>query len=509
MGVVKRQGTKDSILALFGILVGYANVMLVQPYCLQPEEIGLIRVLIQLAMLLLPFILLSTNAIVIRYFPYYNNKEKKHNGFIFFSLLIPLLGFIVVSILFLTFQNKILEQYIEKSPLLTEYLFYSLPIAFFMAYCYVLNALSRSFYRIVIPNFLVNTVPRLGIIMAIILYYFQYINQLQIVQSLIIIYFSITVLLFFYVHHLGHLFLRPNWHIFKAKFLKEISVYVFYVVLGGFASTVIISIDTMMLAALLGLKETGVYTIAFFIGTVIEVPRRSLSSIVTPLIAEAWKNDNLLKIKELYIKTSINQLIIGSWIFLGVWLNIDDLFSLIHNGEIYKLGKYVVFFIGLSKIIDMLSGVNSEIIFTSVHYRFNFYISLILVVLTIVTNYILIPIYGIVGAAIATAFSVFLFNLIKFIFIWLAFKIQPFSSKTLISILISVVCYFIIIYMPTISYFLPKTLPAIALIVADILQRSVVLTLIFFGLTFSTNISKDLNDLSFKLFSFFKNIILK
>ena len=82
MGVVKRQGTKDSILALFGILVGYANVMLVQPYCLQPEEIGLIRVLIQLAMLLLPFILLSTNAIVIRYFPYYNNKEKKHNGFI-------------------------------------------------------------------------------------------------------------------------------------------------------------------------------------------------------------------------------------------------------------------------------------------------------------------------------------------------------------------------------------------------------------------------------------------
>ena len=311
------------------------------------------------------------------------------------------------------------------------------------------------------------------------------------------------------MHHLGHLFLRPNWHIFKAKFLKEISVYVFYVVLGGFASTVIISIDTMMLAALLGLKETGVYTIAFFIGTVIEVPRRSLSSIVTPLIAEAWKNDNLLKIKELYIKTSINQLIIGSWIFLGVWLNIDDLFSLIHNGEIYKLGKYVVFFIGLSKIIDMLSGVNSEIIFTSVHYRFNFYISLILVVLTIVTNYILIPIYGIVGAAIATAFSVFLFNLIKFIFIWLAFKIQPFSSKTLISILISVVCYFIIIYMPTISYFLPKTLPAIALIVADILQRSVVLTLIFFGLTFSTNISKDLNDLSFKLFSFFKNIILK
>jgi O-antigen/teichoic acid export membrane protein len=263
----------------------------------------------------------------------------------------------------------------------------------------------------------------------------------------------------------------------------------------------------MMLAALLGLKETGVYTIAFFIGTVIEVPRRSLSSIVTPLIAEAWKNDNLLKIKELYIKTSINQLIIGSWIFLGVWLNIDDLFSLIHNGDIYKVGKYVVFFIGLSKLIDMLASVNSEIIFTSVYFRFNFYLSLVLVILTIVTNYIFIPIYGIIGAAMATAFSVLLFNVIKFIFIWLKFKMQPFSSKTLICIGISTTCYFVVFYMPAISPFLPKTFPSVLLILADILQRSVILTVLFFALTFSTKISKDLNDLSFKLLSFFKKPI--
>ncbi|MGB1205474.1 MAG: polysaccharide biosynthesis C-terminal domain-containing protein [Chitinophagales bacterium] len=506
MGVVKRQGTKDSILALFGIFVGYANVMLIQPYCLKPEEIALIRVLIQLAMLIVPFILIGSNTVVIRYFPYYNNKQQQHNGFVFFSLMIPLIGFLIASILFLSFQDKILMQYIEKSPLLTEYLIYSLPIALFIAYSYVLNAISRSVYRVVIPNFLINTAPRLGIIIAIGLYYFQHITQLQMVQALIIIYSIILVFLLVYVHHLGHLFLRPNWQIFKPKFLKEIAVYGFYVVLGGFASTMIVSIDIMMLAALLGLEKTGIYTIAFFIGTVIDVPRRSLSSIVTPLIADAWKNNNLLKIKELYIKISINQLIIGSWIFLGIWLNIDDLFKLIHNGEIYQAGKYVVFFIGISKIIDMSAGVNSEIIFTSIYYRFNFHISLILVILTIATNYMLIPLYGIVGAAMATAFSVFLFNVIKFLFIWFKFKLQPFSSKTLISIFISLVCYLLVFYMPTISGFLPTTFPSIGLVLADILQRSVVLTILFFTLTFSTKISKDLNDMSYKLLQFFMQI---
>ena len=53
--------------------------------------------------------------------------------------------------------------------------------------------------------------------------------------------------------------------------------------------------------------------------------------------------------------------------------------------------------------------------------------------------------------------------------------------------------------MPNVSLFLPENLPKISLIIADILQRSIILTLLFFALTFGTKISMDLNDLSYKL----------
>jgi len=56
-------------------------------------------------------------------------------------------------------------------------------------------------------------------------------------------------------------------------------------------------------------------------------------------------------------------------LFLGIWCNIDSIFELIPNGEIYSPGKWVVFYIGLSKLFDMATGVNQEIVGTSKYYK--------------------------------------------------------------------------------------------------------------------------------------------
>ena len=77
------------------------------------------------------------------------------------------------------------------------------------------------------------------------------------------------------------------------------------------------------------------------------------------------------------------------------------------KGEVYKVGKFVVLFVMLGKLIDMASGANGEIIGLSKYYKFNMYCILFLAVLTVVGNYFLIPALGVTGAALATAISLF------------------------------------------------------------------------------------------------------
>ncbi len=106
-----------------------------------------------------------------------------------------------------------------------------------------------------------------------------------------------------------------------------------------------------------------------FIAVIIEIPKRSLSQVLIPLVVQANKDHDIKTLNVLYKKSSINQFLIGTMIFLIIWLNIDSLFSLIPNGDIYRQGKWVVFLISLAKLFDMLTGINAEIVGTSRYYK--------------------------------------------------------------------------------------------------------------------------------------------
>ena len=145
---------------------------------------------------------------------------------------------------------------------------------------------------------------------------------------------------------------------------------------------------------------------------------------------------------EIYKKTSLNLLIFGLLIFLLLWLNIDDLFKIIPKGNIYQAGKNVLFFILITRLADMATGVNNEIILYSKYYIYGLIFIVILAILTIVTNMIFIPLYGIIGAAIANMFSICIYFILEVILIWKKFRSQPFVKNTIISVLISVILFF-------------------------------------------------------------------
>jgi O-antigen/teichoic acid export membrane protein len=228
------------------------------------------------------------------------------------------------------------------------------------------------------------------------------------------------------------------------------------------------------------LKQVAYYTVAFFIGNAIIIPSKSITAISVPLIAKAWEKQDLDEIQIIYSKSSINQLIIGGVFFLCIWLNIDQVFLLLP--EKFSAGKWVVFYIGLSQLFNMASGLNGQIILNSKYYRYDLFTSVFLVFVTITTNFFLILNYGINGAAMATAISILLFNLIRLILIKVKMNMHPFSLQTFYTILLLFGLYFLLNFLPNSSCsFL------------DIIWKSLVAFIIFIPTVFYLNLSEDIN----------------
>lgn len=167
--------------------------------------------------------------------------------------------------------------------------------------------------------------------------------------------------------------------------------------------------------------------------------------------------------------------------FLGLWANIDNIFRIL--GPDYISGKWVIFFIGLGSLIDMSTGANSSILGSSPYYKIQTGFLVVLVISLIITNLMLIPIYGITGAAIGGALSLSILNILRYLYLWYKFNLQPFNFKFVIVAAIGIVAYFISSLMPVLPY-----------LIADILVRSSILTILFCLPIYLLKLSPDINE---------------
>ena len=152
-----------------------------------------------------------------------------------------------------------------------------------------------------------------------------------------------------------------------------------------------------------------------------------------PVLASAYKDDNMVKVHDLFARSSLNILIGATFMSIIVICNIGNATALLPAG--YDVLKYLVAILTLGSFADMATGMNGQILSISAYYRFNFYVSIVLVGLMIVLNYLFIPKIGIYGAACANALSLTLFNIAKFFFVWKKLNLQPFSKKSALVLL--------------------------------------------------------------------------
>ncbi|WP_430406613.1 polysaccharide biosynthesis C-terminal domain-containing protein [Fluviicola sp.] len=437
MGLIQKDAFRTTLISYFGILIGYLNKGVLFLIILSTAQIGLINLIISIGTLFAQLANFGTVYATWKFFPFMRNAEKKHHGFLTFLLLIVGAGILVYSTLYILFRNQIQEGFMEKSPMFLNYYYWVLPIGISYVLFMVLEIYLRSLYKNVIAVFAYEVVLRLATTLILVLKWLDFISFDLFVALHSLLYVIPTMILAFYLKRIKEF----NVKLSSIQIPKRLKRIVFYFSSFSYINTLgavwVNSLDVLMIAQIVGLDGTGVFTTVIFLTSVLQVPYKSITRVSAPMVSDYWKHREMDKMKELYTKVSSVSLVIGLSMFLLCWVNIDFLFSFIKSE--FREGIWVFFFIMIGRLVDMYFGINGSIFSTSKKYRYDIFFTVFLIIAVYLLNYWLIPIWGIVGAAISTSIALIVYNVGRLLFVWIAYKLHPFHWKQFVVIVLGIV----------------------------------------------------------------------
>ncbi len=432
MGIVIKQSIRGTIVNYVGIAIGFLTTFFIVTAYLTQEEIGLTRVMIDAAILFASFAQFGTSSSIIRFFPYFKDENEKHHGFFFWTLIVPIVGFFLFLIVAKCLEGTIIHTFSKNSDLFVSYYRFVFPLALFMLYQTVFEANANVLMRIVVPKFVREVGVRVGLLLTYLLYgYWHVIDLNGLVMGVCITYFLAALVDFFYLLSLGRISFKPDFKIFTKPLLRDIGFYTLFMLMNAVTVNVMPLLNTFFVSAGMGLSFTGIYSIANYIATVVEVPNRSLNAIVQPEISESIKNNDIDKAETLCKSVSLHLMLSSALIFLFIWINIDALFMLLPNGEMYEAGKSVVLILGFAKFFNSTLFVSSSVLNYSKYYYWSLVFTVVLTTMAIMLNVLLIPRYGMDGASLSHLISYLTFFLCLLIVVRVKLNINILSMAQL------------------------------------------------------------------------------
>ncbi len=475
MGIVINQSIKNTVITYFGFGIGAINALFLYTNFLGKTHYGIVAFVLSAANIMMPLMAFGVHNTLIRFYSRCKSEEEREK-FLSFMLWMPLLLIVPVSLITWFFYNEISFWIIRENPTVEPFLWMIPIIGICMGYFEIYYAWVKVHMQSVFGNFISEVVVRIVVMLLLFAVYFDLIGRDTFVYSLAGAYGLQLLAMKIYAAYVR----MPKLRFSIPHNVKEIFGYSFFIILSGSVAVLLLDFDKVMIPAYEDIGSNALYSVAIFIATVIAVPSRAMLQIIYPITAKLMSEEKFVELNDLYKKSAINLQVFGGLIMLGIFVNINEMYKLI-PGE-YSGGILVVFLIGLSKFSDLILGNNNAIILNTKYYRAVLFFGLLLVLMMVVLNMLLIPIYGITGAALATLISILVYNSIKLFFVVWKMNLYPFSLNTLKS-------FGIILLAFAAFYFWDfKFHPII-----NIMLKSVLISLIYVYVNYKLVISEEIN----------------
>ncbi|WP_375417467.1 lipopolysaccharide biosynthesis protein [uncultured Hymenobacter sp.] len=428
MGIVLRQGLRNTLISYVGLAIGFVNTTLILPRLLAPAQIGLTGVLISIATIAAQVAAFGFSSTTLRYFPYFRNREAGHSGFLPLLLGLPLLAFGGVGLVVVLARPLVLRWYAHDAALLGPHYLVAVGLGLAILVFSLLDAYLRALFHSAFSSFLQEVLVRLLIVAAAAAYGLGYLPFGGFVLAYLGAYALSALLLLVYLGRIGELHWRPTRAVFTVRPLRELLAFGGFALLGNISGTILVTIDALMVGAKLSLAAAGIYAIAFNMSTALTIPFRALYKTAFPLIAEYWKAGKMAEMAHFYRRSTRLNTVLGCYLALGIGLNLDFVYTLIHRPE-YAAGSTAVLLLLLGRLLDGITGVNGIIVVTSPRYRVDLLFNISLAAAIVALNWLLIPRLGLSGAALGNCLALGGINLIRTLFVWRAYGLQPFDSR--------------------------------------------------------------------------------
>ncbi|MGB2761310.1 MAG: polysaccharide biosynthesis C-terminal domain-containing protein [Maribacter stanieri] len=473
MGIVLKQSLNNTIVTYIGFAIGAANTLFLYTNFMQPDNYGLIQVILSVSAVLTPILAFGVPNSLVKFYSNFKNEERQ-DSFLTLMVLLPLVLIIPIAIISYVANDAIGSLLSRQNAIVRDYVWHIFLVGMAMAYFEVFYAWARIRMKSMFGNFMKEIFCRVGQTILLILLWVKVIDIDFFINALVGFYLVRTIIMKIYAYSLR----KPHLNFKLPSNWVTIVKYSGLIILGGSTAIVLMEVDKVMLNNFLELENVAFYAVAGFIASTIAVPTKAMHQITYPLTAKYLNEKNKSALKELYQKSSLTLFIVSGILFLLILLNLKELYELLPQK--YSGGFMIVFWVGLVKVYDALLGNNNSILFNSDYYRSILFFGVLLAALAIVFNLWLIPNYGINGAAIASFSAFFIYNTLKLGYVKLKFKILPFTNETfkVLALLIVVGAIFSFVSFP----FHP---------IINIGLKSILMIVLYVGILYRFKISED------------------
>lgn len=446
LNAIFKQSIKYSICSYFGCLLGALSTIFIYP--LDYTFYGTIRYFFSISEIALPIVLIGMSQANVRFYKELKAKNRQHQLLsfsFFFTTLLCLLFYLFHPIFKFCFPNL----YIWK------YKFFIFIFIFILAINQIINKYLTNLKRIVIPGIIEAFLPKLGVIIA---FYYFISYKISINSSIlifIIFFFIASILYIIYLIKIDNYHFSYNFIFLKKnQFYKRFFSFGFFTLLGAICNILILRIDSIIIFELIGKKFNGYYAIYLSIINLVSLPTFGIYSISTPIIRDYINKNNFKELAKFYKKNSFNLFFFGSFLFSMICCSIDSIFNIINHGDELTPYLSLIYIFGFSTLFDLATGFSSQIISMSYYYRYNVYFMMVILFLNILLNFIFVYIFhlGLIGVGYVNSISLFVYNIMKLIFNYQRFRLNPFSFKMIKVFILVIMSLFINFLIPKYNY---------------------------------------------------------
>ncbi|MEO8423492.1 MAG: flippase [Actinomycetota bacterium] len=209
--------------------------------------------------------------------------------------------------------------------------------------------------------------------------------------------------------------------------------------LASMFSVIILWLDTLLIGALRSSAEAGVYAAAtryLSLGQFIGV---AIAQVVGPKLSEVLASNDHERARSVYATTTWWLMVLAWPLYLTMIVHAPTLLSVFGPG--YQQAQAIMVILGSSMLVATLVGPVDVVLLMAGKSSWNLLNTIAAVVANVVLNLILIPRFGITGAAVAWSASILLNNLLPLMQTWRIVHLHPFGRGSVIVAASSVVCF--------------------------------------------------------------------